>query len=124
MQNSISSSERTFDTVDYPYLAILIGSEFKFFRPTDILYCKADGNHTKIVFENGNATNSTKKLKELELLLPADIFVRVHHSYIINITHVIKYDNDESQELEMLNGEKVMVSRRKKNHFLSNFIKL
>jgi len=124
MQNTNSNQNDINKDVDYPFIAILIGSDYKFFRPKDIIYCQADGNYTKVYFQSGKAATTTKKLKELEMLLPSESFVRVHHSYIINIEHVTKYLNGDSQEIEMRNGEKVMVSRRKKHFFLSKFIKL
>ncbi|MFT4535272.1 MAG: two-component system LytT family response regulator [Saprospiraceae bacterium] len=109
---------------EYPNIGLNIGNEYKFYFPRDIMYCRAEGNYSYVHFANGLNTTSAKKLKDLEALLPPNIFIRIHHSYIINLMYVSKFINDESHELIMKNGEKVTVSRRKKSIFLKKFMKL
>lgn len=57
---------------------------------TDVLYAEANGNHTKIVAA-GNTLTPAMSFTAVEELLPADIFIRVHRSFIINkskISHI------------------------------------
>lgn len=109
---------------EYPFIALNLGNKYRFYHPKDIIYCKSDGNYTKVFFEDGKSTTSARKLKDLESLFPHSIFVRVHHSCIINMMHVVKFINEENKQIEMSNGDLVEVSRRKKSEFLSKFLKL
>ena len=108
----------------YPTIGLNLGSEYKFYYPKDILYCQSAGNYTRVHFHNGQSTTSGKKLKDLEHILPEELFVRVHNSFIVNLMYVSRFINDENKELEMSNGHRVSVSRRKKTFFLSKFLKL
>lgn len=109
---------------NYPIIGLSIGNSYKFFYPEDIVYCKSEGNYTKVFFQDGKSTTTAKKMKDLELVLPESIFVRVHHSYIINLMYVSKFHNEEIKEIEMQDGSRISVSRRKKSVFLSKFLKL
>lgn len=54
-----------------------------------ILYVKAMENFVQMVVSNKEETiNPHINLKQLESILPADFFLRVHKSYIVNINHV------------------------------------
>jgi two-component system LytT family response regulator len=108
----------------YPNIGLYIGNEYKFYYPKDIMYCRAEGNSTYVHFKNDYSTTSSKKLKDLESILPESLFVRIHHSFIVNLMYVSRYINDESKVLIMSNGDKLTVSRRKRNDLLSHFIKL
>jgi len=109
---------------NYPIIGLSVGNAYKFYYPEDILYCQSEGNYTKVFFNNGKSTTTAKKLKDLELILPESIFVRVHHSYIINLMYVSKFHNEDVKEIEMKSGDRISVSRRKKSVFLSKFLKL
>jgi two-component system LytT family response regulator len=67
---------------------------------------------------NNRKITVSKTLKDFEELLPASIFVRIHHSYIININCVERYIKGEGGEVLMKNGVHLDVARRKKEEFL------
>lgn len=58
----------------------------------DILYIEADRNYSRI-FTNKKELLLTLTLKAIESKLPAETFVRVHRSYIINLSHVDEVAN-------------------------------
>ena len=89
-----------------------------FFETTDIIYCKADGNYTVIHLLNKPPKMASRNLKDFENMLGESGFCRVHHSYLINIRHVQKYVKGEGGYVIMSGGEKVDISRRKKEEFL------
>ena len=62
--------------------------------------------------------NATKKLKELEDMLPNRMFFRVHNSYIVHLLKVKEYLRSEGY-LVLLNQKKIPVSRTKKEAFLN-----
>lgn len=108
----------------YPCIAIGSSSELLFYWPGDILYCKSDGNTTTIFLKGGGERTTSKKLKDLEAALPQEVFVRVHHSYVINLMHVLKFYNDERKSVALSEGHEIQVSRRRKAEFLTRFVKL
>lgn len=57
---------------------------------SDVLFAEAKGNYTKIVTTSGNVLPAIP-FSMLETQLPADMFIRLHRSFIINkyrITHI------------------------------------
>ena len=61
-------------------------------------------------------------LKEVEeQLIDFPFFVRVHHSYIINIKEATKYVRGEGGHLIMSDGAAVPVSRSRKESLLKLF---
>ena len=53
----------------------------------DILYFEADRNYCKI-FSKGKECLLVMTLKEIDEKLPKDKFLRIHRSYIVNLSHV------------------------------------
>lgn len=82
-----------------------------------IMYLHAEGSYTYIFLENGQKVLVSKNLKEFEDLLPENIFCRIHHSSIININFVKQYYKGRGGEVEMTDGELIMISTRKKADF-------
>lgn len=58
----------------------------------DILYIEADRNYSRI-FTKKKEYLLTLTLKTIESRLPPELFVRVHRSYIINLSHVDEVAN-------------------------------
>ncbi len=100
------------------------GSEHTFLPANEILYLTSDGNYSKVLLKNGSSYSTTKKLKELERLLPDRSFLRVHNSYIVNLAEVVRFNSEANNELEMSNGDLLKVSRRKKSIFIGKYIKI
>ncbi|MEM9919775.1 MAG: LytTR family DNA-binding domain-containing protein [Bacteroidota bacterium] len=60
----------------------------------DIIYCKADHRTTDIHYLKKEAlarVTSSQSLKSMEEQLPNHIFCRTHHSYLVNMKHIIRY---------------------------------
>ena len=58
----------------------------------DILYCESSSRHTKVYLKDGEVTEYNITLKELEALLPENLFVRTHQGFIVNLNFIKKYD--------------------------------
>jgi len=95
-----------------------------FVEVEEILYCKSEGSYTNLFFANGETILLSKSIKEAGELLTACGFLRVHHSYLINLNHIKKYIRGEGGEVIMKNGHSVPVSRSKKAIFLERIAKL
>jgi two-component system, LytTR family, response regulator len=90
----------------------------------DIIKCIAHESYTQIVLENRTQLVVSKILKEYEELLSDLNFFRVHHSCLINLSHVVKYVKGEGGYVIMTDGESVEVSRRKKSELLNNLTRI
>ncbi|MAU16996.1 MAG: DNA-binding response regulator [Muricauda sp.] len=88
-----------------------------FLRVEEIVYCESDGNYSKVFLESGEQLMVSKKLKDLEELLPIGLFFRVHNSYIVHLMKVNEYLRSEGY-LVLSNRIKIPISRNKKDAFL------
>ena len=90
----------------------------QFIETGNILYLEAKSNYTCFYLINNEKITVTKTLKDFEELLPTSIFIRIHHSYIINKNLVEKYIKGEGGQVVMKNGTVLDVARRKKEEFM------
>ena len=90
-----------------------------FYPVEDIICCIAKGTYTQIDFINNKEMLLASTLKEVEEMLPATIFCRIHNSYLVNINHIKKYYKGKGGYVEMINGQTLEVSTRKREGFLS-----
>ena len=84
----------------------------------DILYCEADSNYTHIVLKNNKKLLMSKPLKELAIQLRPYNYLRIHHSYLINLNHMTKYVRGNAGYVVMADGKSLNVSRSKKQDLL------
>lgn len=88
-----------------------------FLESDEIIYAESDGNYSTVYLSDGSKIVLTKKLKEVNELLPADSFFRIHNSYIINL-HKVKEFLKTDGYVVLKTGHKIPVSRQKKSDFL------
>ncbi|QCX01580.1 response regulator transcription factor [Aggregatimonas sangjinii] len=88
-----------------------------FLESDEIIYAESDGNYSTVYLSEGGKIVLTKKLKEVNELLPADSFFRIHNSYIINL-HKVKEFLKTDGYVVLKTGHKIPVSRQKKSDFL------
>ena len=82
------------------------------------IYLEANSNYTCFYLVNNTKITVAKTLKDFEELLPTSIFMRIHHSYIINKNLVKKYIKGEGGQVVMCNDTVLDVARRKKEEFI------
>lgn len=97
-------------------LPTLEGLEFVAVR--EILRCESSSNYTTIYFLNSAAMVVCRTLKEIEELLPAHLFLRVHNSHVINKQHVRKYIKGAGGIIKMSDDSEVSVSRLRRDQVL------
>lgn len=88
-----------------------------FLNSDDILYAESDGNYSTIFLSDGQKILLTKKLKEVNLLLPDKSFFRIHNSYIINLNKIKEFLKTDGYVV-LESNHKIPVSRQKKSDFL------
>jgi len=84
----------------------------------NIVYLEASNNYTNVYLANQQKYLVTRTLKDFEQILPAETFLRIHHSTIINRDFIEKYIRGEGGQVMMRNGIVLDVSKRKKVEFL------
>jgi two-component system LytT family response regulator len=99
-------------------LAIPSQEGLRFVETADILYLEAESNYTIIYMRTENKITVARTLKDFEELLSRQVFIRIHHSHIINKNHIQKYIRGEGGQVVMSNGKILDVARRKKEEFL------
>lgn len=89
-----------------------------FFDISHILRLEAQSNYTLIYFNDQSKLLASRTLKDFEDILPTDTFFRIHNSHMINLNFIKKYIRGDGGQVEMTNGDSILVSRRKKDEFL------
>ena len=75
-----------------------------------ILYFRSDRNYVIMQLKNGNEYSFLGKLANVEQQLPADLFVRVHQSYLINKTEILMIDK-QKKAVRLSSGEDIYISK-------------
>lgn len=99
-----------------PKIAIPTTRGIEMVNVDEIIYCEANSNYTVVYFHTTKKV-VTKTLKEVEQQVQSYNFLRVHHSFLINLDHLKNYIKVEGF-VEMSNGSKVSVSRSRKNDLM------
>lgn len=91
---------------------------FYFINVHDIIRCEADGAYTRFHISGMKEILISKRLKEYEDMLGSYNFIRVHHSHLINLRQVVRFDKADGGALIMTNTDNVPVSQRKREVLL------
>ena len=103
-------------------IAVPTSEGFELIPADQVLYCEANDNYTHLFLKNKNKIIACRTLKEMEeQLQDFPFFVRVHHSYLVNLNEVTKYVRGEGGYLVMSNGSTVNVSRSRKEALMKFF---
>jgi len=101
--------------VDFNKIAIPTSEGFVLIPADQLMKCEADDNYTHIYLKNKTKIIACRTLKEIEeQLINFSSFIRVHHSYIVNLNEVDKYIRGEGGYLVMNDNTTVNVSRSRK----------
>ena len=85
----------------------------------NIIRCEADDYYTRIYLNDKRMIMISKTLKNTEELLSGKSFIRSHKSHLVNLQYVKKYVKSDGGYLELSDGSKIPVSRRKKELILN-----
>jgi len=99
-------------------ISIPTAGGLQFINIEDIIYLEASDNYTYIYLSTSKKFLVSRTLKDFEDMLPAEIFLRIHHSNIINKSFVERYIRGDGGQVVMKNGVVLDVSKRKKSDFL------
>jgi len=88
-----------------------------FINIDDVLFVESDGNYSTLFLTNNQKLVVTKKLKEVNALLPDDYFFRIHNSFIVNMSKIKEYIKTEGYVV-MESNHRIPVARQRKSDFL------
>ena len=88
-----------------------------FLNVDDILFVESDGNYSTVFMTDKQKIVLTKKLKEVNTMLPDNYFFRIHNSYIINLNKIKEFIKNEGYVI-MQSNHKIPVARQRKSDFL------
>lgn len=83
-----------------------------------IIRCKAASNYTELYFTDAPMMLVCRTLKEIEELLGHVVFLRVHHSHLVNKNHVRKFIKTDGGMIRLSDGSEVPISRGRKEEII------
>ena len=92
---------------------------YEFIDVSSIIYCQAEGAYTKIFITDKKAMLISRTLGDVEELLPPEMFQRIHHSTLINVNYVSQFLRTDGGYVVLKNGEKLSVSKAKKEMLMA-----
>jgi hypothetical protein len=91
-------------------ITVRTGQKIKIIPIEEILYIKADGDYVSVSTSEGSWLKE-QTMKHTEDSLPADRFVRIHRSCIVNIHHISRIERyGEKHQVVLHNNEKIKIS--------------
>lgn len=99
-------------------IALPTSEGLKFVNASEIIRCMSSNNYTHIYLNGGDKILVSKTLKEVESILQANRFCRVHNSHLVNVNYISKFLKGEVNIVVMTDDTEVEVSRRKKEELI------
>ena len=101
-------------------IAMPVKEGFDFISIDEIVSCESKNNCIVVCTKSGKKYTCTRTIKDYEELLPKNVFFRIHHSFIVNISFIKKFFREgRGGYVELLDGTTIPVSYRRKDDFLS-----
>lgn len=92
---------------------------FDVLKVNEIIMCQADGYCTNFILAGNRKVVSSRNLKHFDGLLEDQNFMRVHHSYMVNLDHVTGYTRQG--EILLSEGLKAFLGDSYKTEFVKRF---
>ena len=81
----------------------------------NVLYIEGKSNYSIVYLKDSKPVTMAKTLKKFESQLRLHPFLRIHKSFLINKLHLSNKGLNEEYLLELTDGTKLPVSRRKRD---------
>ncbi len=76
---------------DKEYISVKADYKVSLVKIADIVYLESEGEYVRIHMTSGQIITTLFRLKNMETALPAESFMRVHRSYIVNLKAIKAY---------------------------------
>lgn len=92
---------------------------YEFVDVSSIIYCHAEGAYTKVFINDKKTMLISRTLGDVEELLPPEMFQRIHHSTLVNVSYISQFLRTDGGYVVLKNGEKLSVSKAKKEMLMA-----
>ncbi len=99
---------------EYSKVPLNVSNKIVLVDAQDIMYCKSEGSYTKVYLKNGQDYLISKGLSDFEKVLPQNLFVKTHKSYIVNHKEIKEIIKQGTAEVVLTNQAVIPVSRSHK----------
>lgn len=100
-------------------IAIPVSDGIEFINVEDIIYCQSHSNYTTIHLGNNKKLMFSKTLKDTEVILDKYGYLRVHQSYLINPSHLMKYIRHDGGSVVMSDDTQIPISASKRKTIMT-----
>lgn len=76
---------------DKEYISVKANYKVSLIKIADIVYLESEGEYVRMHLADGTTVTTLFRLKNMETALPAEHFMRVHRSYIVNLDCIRSY---------------------------------
>lgn len=106
---------------DSPHQKIILKTidNIHIIRIDELIYCESDHVYTRFHLADGRKILVSKLLKEYEEMLSAHGFMRVHRSYLINMSYVVCFEKMEGGYVVLKNDDRIPVASRKREQLIN-----
>ena len=120
-QHQLENMQREMKGTATSKIAIPGQNGITFIEINDIVFAEASNNYTKLILLNKQQHIISKTLKDVQDVLEARQFLRVHRQYIINLNHVKQFFRGDNMYVVMDNGENIPVARSQKDKLVERY---
>jgi two-component system, LytTR family, response regulator len=99
-------------------IAVPTNNGLEFIRTDNIMRLEADSSYTTFFLSDKTKLVVAKTLKEMEELLSPTKFYRVHHSHLVNIDFIKRFQKSDGGMLIMEDKTEVPISRQRKEELM------
>lgn len=111
IKNSLQNKE--YENISFP-----TSDGLKVYKIRSITRIEGSGAYCRIFSLDTKPLLISKSMKEVEVLLPENLFFRIHDSHVINLKHIKEFRKEDGGVVILENDDQIPVSRRKKQEFL------
>jgi two-component system LytT family response regulator len=105
------------EEADHGYLSVKADYKTQLVKISDIIYLESAGEYVRLHVDGGQTITTLFRLKNMETSLPANLFLRVHRSYIVNLKRISSYTKCR---IFIDNGEYIPLGENYKERFLEH----
>ena len=107
----INDKVETEETEKLERIVVKSGQKLNVITVPEIVYFQAEGDYVRIVADTGKFLKEDT-IKFFQASLPETQFVRVHRSYLVNISKILRIElyEKQNQQLTLSNGDKLKIS--------------
>jgi two-component system, LytTR family, response regulator len=98
-------------------IALPTRNGYRLEKISGIIYCKAQEAYCEIHARGRSSYLVSRRLKQMEEILPESLFFRIHKSFLVNLNYIETYKKSEGYII-LQSGEKLEVATRRGDEFL------